>query len=99
MFACRREVRAACGGTLSRLDLREAVASLSVPTAVVAGERDKLAPPVHAQRLAEDLPDVAHQVEFERIGHMAPVEVPDAVTDVLRGLARSSGRGLATGVA
>ena len=83
---CRREVRAACGDTLSQLDLHNDVASILVPTAVIAGGRDRLTPPAHARRMTEALPEPAGYVELPRCGHMAPVEEPEAVTEALREL-------------
>jgi pimeloyl-ACP methyl ester carboxylesterase len=81
VLGSRREVRAACGATLSQLDLMESVESLDVPTAVVAGERDRLTPPAHAERLAEALPQLASYEELPGVGHMAPVEAPQAVSE------------------
>ena len=84
---CRRDVRAACGGTLSTLELSHAVERLDVPVAVIAGERDRLTPPAHSRRLAAALPQLAVHDELARVGHMAPVEAPDAVTGRIRELA------------
>lgn len=83
VLGCRRRVRAGCGRTLSRLDLRDAVARLRVPTLVLASERDRLTPPAHAQRLAAALPDLHEHVELERVGHMGPLEAPDEVNAAL----------------
>jgi pimeloyl-ACP methyl ester carboxylesterase len=88
ILECRREVRGAVGATLSQLELNHAVESLSVPTIVIAGEHDRLTPPVHAQRLAESLPHLVELVEVRGIGHMAPVEAPDVVTAKIAQLAR-----------
>ena len=88
VLACRNDVRAACGGTLSALDLREAVAHLDVPTVVLAGERDKLTPPVHARWMAETLPQVVELVEIPGAGHMLPVEAPGIVSSAIAQLAR-----------
>jgi pimeloyl-ACP methyl ester carboxylesterase len=84
---CRSDVRAANGGTLSELDLREAIASLAVPTVVIAGEDDKLTPPVHARRLAAELPALDELVLVPGAGHMGPVSDPEVVTGHLRRLA------------
>ena len=80
-------VRADCGRELSRLDLQDRVEHLTVPTLVLAGERDRLTPPVHARKLAESLPECTGLVELPRTGHMAPLERPDEVTRALRDLA------------
>lgn len=87
--ACDPHVRGACGGTLSELDLLESVAALDIPTVVIAGEKDRLTPLVHAEELAARLPNLAALVEIERSGHMSPVEFPDRVNEVLRKLVES----------
>ncbi|GEM_PF-3940399 len=83
----RPDVRAGCGRELTRLDLTDALEHLTVPTAVVAGEDDKLTPPSHAERLARLLPDSAGVVKLERVGHMAPVEAHRQLNATIRGLA------------
>jgi pimeloyl-ACP methyl ester carboxylesterase len=87
VLACRRDVRAACGATVSELDLRESITSLDVPAVAIAGERDKLTPPVHTRRLADALPRPADYIEIPRVGHMTPVEAPQEVTAAIRSLA------------
>jgi pimeloyl-ACP methyl ester carboxylesterase len=86
-YEARPDVRAACGATMSRMDLHEAVARLDVPTVVVAGERDLITPPVHAKRIAATLPQLAAYVEVPGAGHMAVLEVPDAVTSAIAAVA------------
>jgi pimeloyl-ACP methyl ester carboxylesterase len=90
---CDPEVRGACGGTLSRLDLYEAIAKMTMPTLVIAGERDKLTPPPHSRRLAEELPDPVEMVEVPGIGHMGPLEAPVEISRQLRALAAAAGDG------
>jgi pimeloyl-ACP methyl ester carboxylesterase len=82
-----REARAGVGATLSRLDLYESVASLTVPTLVIAGERDRLTPIANSRRLAETLPDLVELVEVQGSGHMSPLEAPEEVTARIRDLA------------
>ena len=83
---CPTDVRAACAGTLSHLDLTERVQSVTAPTIVMVGEHDKLTPPVHAKRLEETLPALSELVEVPRYGHMLPLEAHEQVTGVLREL-------------
>jgi pimeloyl-ACP methyl ester carboxylesterase len=83
VLACPASVRGGVGGTLGRLDLRHALESLTVPTLVVAGEKDRLTPPKHAHAMAEQLPDVLEVVEIPRSGHMSPVEADDAVSSLI----------------
>lgn len=86
LLSCGPEARAGCGATLSKMDLADSVASLDVPTLVIAGERDILTPPVHSRRLVDALPD-GEYLELERIAHMAPVEAPDEISRRLRAMA------------
>jgi pimeloyl-ACP methyl ester carboxylesterase len=85
--ACGPKARTGCGRTLAQLDLAQAAESLAKPTLVIAGELDRLTPPVHARRLVERLPDCAGYVELDRVGHMAPLEAPEAIAAEIRGLA------------
>jgi pimeloyl-ACP methyl ester carboxylesterase len=96
VLSCPADVRGAVGGTLSRLDLREALADLQAPTLVIAGERDRLTPPKHALEMANELPDVLDLIVIPRSGHMSPVEFPDQVNGPIAELA---GAPLATATA
>jgi pimeloyl-ACP methyl ester carboxylesterase len=86
ILECPAQVRGGCGGTLTTLDLYEAIASLDVPTAVIAGERDRLIPAHHARRLAEALPNLDGPVITRGTGHMMPVTDPELVTGRIRAL-------------
>lgn len=81
-----RAVRGGIGATLSQLDIYDGVASLDVPTTVIAGTSDRLTPPVHARRMAEALPQLRELVEIPDVGHMTPVEAPERVDEALRAL-------------
>jgi pimeloyl-ACP methyl ester carboxylesterase len=61
---------------------------LNVPTAVVAGTSDRMTPIAHARRLAGMLPDSLGLTELPGIGHMTPVEAPEAVTAGIRDLVK-----------
>lgn len=87
LLSCSPESRGACGNTMSRMDLHDSVASLPVPTLVIAGVEDRLTPLPHARRMAEALPDLAELVEIPRSGHMSPIETPEIVSAKLRALA------------
>jgi pimeloyl-ACP methyl ester carboxylesterase len=90
LIDCPADVRAACGVALSDMDLWHAVASLTIPTLVIAGDRDRLTPPAHARRIAEDLPRPAGLIELRNTGHMAPLERPAEVSRALEQLAREA---------
>jgi pimeloyl-ACP methyl ester carboxylesterase len=79
-------VRAAAGIALSDLHLGSALAKLTVPTLVIAGDRDRLTPPDHSRRIAAALPSPARLLELERTGHMAPLERPAEVADAIAAL-------------
>jgi pimeloyl-ACP methyl ester carboxylesterase len=85
-LGCRPDVRAAFGATLAGLDLMSALDALVVPAVVVAGELDRLTPPVHARAIADALPE-AHLVELSAIGHTSPLEAHAEVTGLLHALA------------
>ncbi|MEV4329853.1 alpha/beta hydrolase [Streptomyces sp. NPDC049597] len=86
VHACPRTARVAWSHVLGELDLDEGVRALTVPTVVVAGTVDRLTPLVHAKRLALDLPHCVELVELAGMGHMTPVEAPEAVTGKIREL-------------
>ncbi|MFF1919536.1 alpha/beta fold hydrolase [Streptomyces sp. NPDC058221] len=86
VHACPRGARVAWGHVLADLDLDEGVRELRVPTAVIAGTEDRLTPPVHARAVAAALPDCLGLTELAGLGHMTPVEAPEAVTARIREL-------------
>ena len=83
---CPADVRAAFGATLSDLDLGSALQALTVPTVVIAGEQDRLTPPVHARSIAAALPD-APILELPGVGHCAPIEAHADVSTQIKNLA------------
>ncbi|WP_322974039.1 alpha/beta fold hydrolase [Actinacidiphila oryziradicis] len=86
VHACGRRPRAAWGRVLARLDLDAGVAALDAPTAVLVGTADKLTPPVHAHDIAARLPHCVGLTELPGLGHMTPLEDPEAIADVIRRL-------------
>jgi pimeloyl-ACP methyl ester carboxylesterase len=82
-------VRAATGIALSELDLTAALARLTVPTVVIAGDQDLLTPPAHSERIVAALPDPADLIVLEQTGHMSPLERPDEVADAITALTES----------
>ncbi|MFD3488849.1 alpha/beta fold hydrolase [Streptomyces sp. NPDC058665] len=86
VHACPRAVRVAWSQVLGSLDLDAGVRELRVPTAVLTGTADRLTPPVLAHRTAAALPHCVGVTELTGVGHMTPVEAPEAVTAVIRGL-------------
>jgi pimeloyl-ACP methyl ester carboxylesterase len=90
---CHPETRAACGESMTRMELYDALGSIELPTVMICGQRDKLTPPVHARRLAEELGGPVEVRELPGIGHMAAMEAPQEVSSLLRELAHNCGDG------
>ena len=63
-------------------DLEERVRSITAPTLVVWGGRDRLLPPAYGQRLASMIPG-ANFVELERAGHSPQWEAPTEFEEAL----------------
>lgn len=82
--------RAGYLAAMAAMDLRAAVAGISVPSTVLVGTRDLLTPPRFARQLADALPN-AELVVLPGAGHMLPLEEPDRILDAIR---RTSGRAL-----
>lgn len=87
VHACPTRVRHAWSEVLAGLDLDANLAALTVPTAVIGGKNDRLTPIVHARGLAAALPNCVGLTELTGMGHMTPIEAPEAVTETVRDLA------------
>jgi len=74
--SCPAAIRAEFGKLLATMDLREAAKNLVVPTTILAGSRDDLTPPVHAELIAEMLESVGSLARYEVIatGHLGNLE-------------------------
>ena len=68
------------------LDLRAAVPHVTPPAVVIAGDRDRLTPPWHAEQLAAALPNLTRHMVLPNTGHMSPLEAAGEVTTQLRAL-------------
>lgn len=69
----------------ARPDSLALLRGLDVPAAVAVGEEDSLSPPAAARQMAEALPDAVLTV-VPGAGHLAALETPGAVADVLTAL-------------
>lgn len=92
VHACPRKVRYAWARVLDGVQLDANIGELTVPAAVVVGTADRLTPPVHARALAAALPDCHGVTELAGLGHMTPVEAPEAVAGVIRELVVAYGQ-------
>ncbi|WP_369778589.1 alpha/beta fold hydrolase [Streptomyces sp. R33] len=86
VHGCPTGVRYAWSEVLAGLDLGANLAALTVPTAVIGGKDDRLTPIVHARGLAAALPHCVGLTELTGMGHMTPIEAPEAVTNAVREL-------------
>ncbi|QNJ39426.1 bifunctional 3-oxoadipate enol-lactonase/4-carboxymuconolactone decarboxylase PcaDC [Streptomyces buecherae] len=72
---------AACEA-LAAFDIRSQLGHIGVPTLVLVGADDQVAPPADARVLVAGIPD-ARLALVPGTAHLAPVEQPSAVTDLL----------------
>ncbi|MEU2394875.1 alpha/beta hydrolase [Streptomyces sp. NPDC007369] len=86
VHACPTPVRHAWSQVLAELDVDANLAALTVPTAVLGGTADRLSPIVHARRIAAALPHCVGLTELTGMGHMTPIEAPEAVANAVREL-------------
>ncbi|MGW0466979.1 alpha/beta fold hydrolase [Streptomyces sp. NPDC003027] len=86
VHACPRRSRVAWSHVLAELDLEAGVRGLELPVAVLVGTEDRMTPPAHSRAMAAALPRCVGLVELPGMGHMTPVEAPEAVTARIREL-------------
>jgi pimeloyl-ACP methyl ester carboxylesterase len=91
LIASPPDVRANIGIAMSEVELYDALPRLTVPTIVIAGEKDRLTPPSHAKRIAEMLPKLEGLTVLPDTGHMSPLERHREVTELLAQLAATIG--------
>ncbi len=90
LITCPPKVRARAGMAMTEMDLVDALARITVPALVLSGRRDRLTPPVHAERIAAGLPNLVKLVELAGIGHMGPLESPHEIVTALLELASAT---------
>jgi 3-oxoadipate enol-lactonase len=80
---------ALCCEALGSFDVSEELGSITVPTQVIAGALDQVAPPSTAGKIAEGIMTgggTATAVTLEGVAHLAPAEAPAHVAELMRGL-------------
>jgi 3-oxoadipate enol-lactonase len=78
-----------CCEALAAFDVREELGSIRVPTQVIAGAQDGVAPPSFAEEVAAGITaggGTATAVTLEGVAHLAPAEAPAHVAELMRGL-------------
>ncbi|HEX4689926.1 MAG TPA: 3-oxoadipate enol-lactonase [Solirubrobacteraceae bacterium] len=75
---------ASCCGAIERMDLTGELAAIRAPALVIGAAGDLATPPAeHAARIAAAIPGARLEV-LEGAAHMANLERPDAVTELMR---------------
>jgi 3-oxoadipate enol-lactonase len=75
---------AGCCGVIERMDLLDRLGEIRAPTLVVAAAQDPATPPEHGERIAASVPGARLEL-IEDAAHLAAVEQPQAVTDLIAG--------------
>ncbi|MDG2114183.1 MAG: alpha/beta hydrolase [Actinomycetota bacterium] len=70
------------GRELLTFDFGHVLSDFAVPTTLLVGSADVKTPPRLARELADGLPD-AKVIELPDVGHMTPLETPDAIVDAV----------------
>ena len=73
---------AGCCEAIGAMDLRPALARITAPTLVVAGDQDAATPPEHAEAIVAAIPSASLHV-VAGAAHLANLEQPAAVTRLL----------------
>ena len=73
---------AACCGAIERMDLREQLPSIDVPTLVISGSDDPATPIEHQRLIAAAIPGARHEV-VGPAAHLAAVQQPEAVNRLI----------------
>ena len=68
---------------LVTFDRRDALQAITIPTLLIAGEEDQNAPLRTMERMVTLMPRAAIEV-LRGVGHMAPIEAPEAVAQAVR---------------
>jgi 3-oxoadipate enol-lactonase len=82
LSAADPEGYAACCEAIADFDMRSELASITAPTLVISGADDLALPPEHQRLLAEGIPG-ARLHTIEDAAHLANVQHPDAVNELL----------------
>jgi pimeloyl-ACP methyl ester carboxylesterase len=67
---------------LNRIDYRQVLSSIAVPSTIIVGAQDVITPPEHAKELQRAIKGSLY-FEIEECGHLSSLERPEAVTNGL----------------
>jgi 3-oxoadipate enol-lactonase len=83
---------AALRGIAARPDSTPLLGQIECPTLIVVGQQDSFTPPSDARAMHAAIPS-SELLEVPNAGHLAPLEAPDAVNQVLLGFLDRNLRG------
>ncbi|MEN8194865.1 MAG: alpha/beta fold hydrolase, partial [Bacteroidota bacterium] len=75
-------VKGALIAMLSRTDTTNYLSKIKIPTLIIVGEHDALTPPETMKVISEKIKN-SEFVLIPDVGHMTPIEAPDAVNEVI----------------
>jgi pimeloyl-ACP methyl ester carboxylesterase len=90
--ACEKEHSQAAIGALVGLDMTGDLSKIKLPTLILSGSADVIAPPAESRRIAELIPGARLEV-FNGAGHMLMLERTDDVHALITEFARDLGAG------
>ena len=82
-----------CCEALAGFDVRAGLGTITVPTQLLAGVEDTVAPPSTAEEVADGITaggGSATVVALDGVGHLAPAEAPAAVAHLMRGFMKEA---------
>jgi 3-oxoadipate enol-lactonase/4-carboxymuconolactone decarboxylase len=92
------ESYARCAEALGAFDRTHDLAALGVPTLALSGEHDAVTTPASMQDLADDIPGARH-VALDGASHLAVLEEPEAVAELIAGHLEATERAAEASVA
>jgi len=75
---------------LTTFDRRKELAAIKVPTLLVAGSEDKVAPPSMMEKMALKIPGAEYSL-MPNCGHLGPMDQPEAFNAILLGFLQRHG--------
>ncbi len=69
-------------GMAARSDFSNQIKNIRIPTLFIVGSEDRLTPPEVMKQMCSQVPDSKY-FEVSEVGHMAPMEAPDAVNQAM----------------
>ena len=96
LVATPDEGYAGCCAAIEHMDLVPELGAIRAPTLVIAGRQDPATPPEHGERIAAGIPGA--RLELVDAAHLATIEQPDVMTDLIAGHLLYARPGLRVGV-